>query len=136
VAVVTKSLKFLLFLLAATPGRAEIPAIHATVSGQVGIEKSCGKAGYADVKLLVSAVRAIDYQRPQIVPIDEQGRFEVSLHQSYDYRFTLLMGGETVGTARYEPRYPHKNPVITAHCKVAEKSDAKSDAKPGAKPAH
>lgn len=113
------------------PARAEVPAVHALVNGQVEIGKNCGKTAFSDLKLLVSAERAIDYRRPQVVPLGPDGRFAVSLHHSYNYRFVLMSGSAQVGSGRYEARYPEKPPRITAHCK-----EPAAEAKAGGKPAH
>lgn len=116
--------RFLCFLAGWSAAGAATAGTYRTVTGEVVLDKSCGKRTFADFRLLIQQESAIDYARYQMVPMAENGRYTVLLHGSYHYNFRVIeaddLGRVARGVLRFDYQQAGQVPVITAICPPVE----------------
>ena len=94
---------------------------YSEVTGMLQIdEKSCPSVTLSQLKVVATQESVLGYLQAQATLMDNDGRFSVVLSRSYDYIFQVVANGyqtfEVSGETRYDPRYPDKQPVLTASC--------------------
>lgn len=111
-------------LMVLTVAGVSIASTHRSVSGEVVLSKSCGKTAISEFRLLIQQETAVNYGRYQVVPLEENGRYTVLLHESYHYNFRVIAAGdykqESLGGVRFDYQQVGKVPVITAICKIPD----------------